>query len=311
MRIEKERKLEEQAVLMKYLVFDVQRFSYHDGPGIRTSVFLKGCSLSCQWCQNPESQKKSPELMYFEQTCLHCGTCVQACPAGALAIDAAGGQLNIDRRACTLCGLCEQVCPTGALRISGRYMTAGEILDIVEEDAEFFRLSGGGLTLTGGEPLLHGGVAELLGSARHRGLHTAVETAGYVPTPALLEAARYTDLFLFDMKVWDERRHQEFCGQSNRLIKENLLALKEAGAHVQVRIPVVPTVNDTEEELGNIVRFVKAAGFDPPELLMFNKLGAFKYMALGRQYEVQEIQIFDQNEWKRCKGIAKRAYEDS
>lgn len=296
---------------MKCLVFDIQRFSYHDGPGIRTSVFLKGCNLSCLWCQNPESQRRSPELMYFEQSCLHCGTCVQACGVGAVGLDAAGGRLRIDRQACTLCGLCEKACPTGALSIAGRYMTAGEILDIAEEDIEFFRLSDGGLTLTGGEPLLHEGASGLLADAKRRGLNTVVETAGCVPAPALLEAARHTDLFLFDMKIWNERRHQTLCGRSNRLIKENLLALKETGARVQVRIPVVPAVNDSEEELGNIVRFVKTAGFGPPELLMFNKLGAFKYKALGRQYDTQEIQVFNQKDWERCKDIAKRAYEDS
>lgn len=286
----------------EYLVFDIQKFSYHDGPGIRTSVFLKGCNLKCTWCQNPESQNKNPEIMYFKSNCIHCSTCIKTCPISAISIGEEN-QLKINRATCTLCGLCVKNCPTESLKISGKCMTKSEILDIVEEDRELYQLSGGGVTFTGGEPLAHDGIIELLEEAKRRELHIVIETAGNVSPQILREAAGLTDLFLYDIKFWDEQKHLEYCGCSNRRIIDNLRMLKKLDAKVQVRIPVIQTLNDSEEEITLIAKNIKEIGFGIPGLLLFNKFGTFKYDALDRLYTVKDIKLMDQQKLNYLKNI--------
>ncbi len=276
----------EGITMEKYCVFDIQNFSYHDGPGIRTTVFLKGCGMRCFWCQNPESQSEYPELMYFEQLCIHCGQCKMIC--GREAVRNIKG-LRIERSLCNGCGTCAQICPTGALKIAGTYMTGQEILERVNKDREFFGHEGG-MTLSGGEPLLDAKADSLLKMAKEVGIGTVVQTAGHITREVLERAARYTDLFLYDIKTYDDAKHKKVCGCGNTDILQNLEWLVKNAARVQVRIPVIPGVNDDEKQIDDIARYVSRLGLNAPELLTFHKLGISKYTALGRRYEAMILQ---------------------
>lgn len=222
--------------------------------------------------------------MYFKNHCMHCGTCIQTCPKSAITVDSEM-QIKIDRIVCDLCGRCVKSCPTSSMNISGKYMTSGEILEIVEEDKELYLLSGGGVTLSGGEPLFHDGIIDLLKQMKQRKIHVVIETAGNVLPEIMIEAVKYTDLFLYDIKIWDDMKHREYCKCTNKRIIENLHVLKNENANVQVRIPVIPTINDDENEIIHIVENIKKIGFCIPELLIFNTFGAFKYDALDRIYQ--------------------------
>ncbi len=235
-------------------VFDLKRYSIHDGPGIRTTVFLKGCALRCQWCHNPESIAPGPELMHWPGRCSRCHACVRACPRGAISADAAGA-IAIDRSKCDLCGLCAEACLTDAMQIVGRRMSVDDVMAEVERDRLFYEQSGGGVTLSGGDPLVQAGFAEaILDACRSRGLSTALDTAGWSPNGALERLARKAGLVLFDLKCIDETRHQELTGVSSAPILANLGRLAAAGSEIWVRIPLVGGVNDDD---GNIRRTIE------------------------------------------------------
>jgi pyruvate formate lyase activating enzyme len=261
-------------------VFDVQRFSLHDGPGIRTVVFLKGCPLRCAWCANPESQQPGPQIAWFENLCSGCGRCVEACPSGAVQMD--HGRVRTDRRLCTACGACAAVCSRGARRLIGREVTADELMAEVRRDAPFFRRSGGGVTFSGGEPLTQPQfLLACLGRSRRWGYHTAVETSGQARWEDIAAAAELTDLFLYDLKHLDPARHARLTGAGNDLILENLERLLATGAQVTVRVPVIPGANDDLENLEALAAF--AAGHPRLlriELLPGHALGTHKYEAL-------------------------------
>ena len=230
-------------------VFDIKRYSIHDGPGIRTTVFLKGCSLGCLWCHNPESVDPGPELMHWPGRCARCYACVAACPKGALAKDASGAVV-IDRALCDFCGRCAEACLYDAMQIVGREMGVGEVLDEVEKDRIFYEQSGGGVTLSGGDPSVQAGFAEaILDGCRARGLRTAVDTAGFSPNGVLERLASKTDLVLFDLKVMDEARHEEFTGVPNGPILGNLEKLAAGRTEVWVRVPLVAGVNDDDDNI--------------------------------------------------------------
>lgn len=249
-------------------IFDVQRFSLHDGPGIRTTVFFKGCTLRCVWCHNPESQKSEKELLFFRHKCLSCGRCETVCK-------------NTFTENCVACGKCADVCPAKAREISGKTMTAEEVFSVVARDKEYYLTSGGGVTLSGGEPLLQADLAaEILRLSKESGVHTAVETAGNIPWSAFEKILPYCDLYLYDIKAIDENRHKTLTGASNRLILDNAERLRRLGKNILFRTPVVPGYNDGE--LPAIADFCKGNW----EILSYHDIGRNKYDALGRGYEV-------------------------
>lgn len=273
-------------------VFDIQRFSYHDGPGVRTTVFLKGCNLKCFWCQNPESQSKKTQLLYFKNNCIHCATCISSCKNSALLIGR-DGHIAINRKKCILCGKCTEQCPTNSLKLSGRKMSAQQILAEVIEDMEMYRISGGGVTFSGGEPLLYSELPELLKMAKEQGLDTAIETAGCVDTEILCRAAKFADHIMYDIKSLDADKHKEACGGSVQLITSNLETLSKIHKDILVRIPVIPSFNDTKQDIEQITRFVKGLGLKAPQLLRFNKLGLAKYNALSRSYKAETLELLE------------------
>ena len=238
-------------------VFNIQRCSIHDGPGIRTTVFLKGCPLSCSWCHNPEGIDDAPELMIKPDRCLRCGACSLACPVDEGGAVPVGESWNRDR--CTRCGSCADVCPASARELAGRGLAVDELVDIVERDRVFYEVSGGGVTFSGGEPLAQEDfLADCLLECRRRGLATAIDTCGLVPRKTLLDIAALTDLVLFDLKHMDSVRHRSETGADNRVILDNLRALSESGAEVWIRIPVIPGFNDDIENIESTGAFLAA-----------------------------------------------------
>jgi len=239
-------------------IFDIKRYSIHDGPGIRTTVFLKGCSLRCLWCHNPESVDPGPELMHWPSRCARCYSCITACPKGAIAKDAAGAVV-IDRKACDLCGKCAEACLYDAMQMVGREMSVEDVLAEVEKDRVFYEQSGGGLTLSGGDPFVQSAFAEtLLDGCRARGIRTAVDTAGFSKNGVLDRMAEKTDLILYDLKCMDDARHKEFTGVSNVPIIDNLKRLAAGRTEVWVRIPLVLGVNDDDDNIRRTIEFLSS-----------------------------------------------------
>ena len=231
--------------MLKAPVFEIKRFAVHDGDGIRTTVFLKGCPLRCVWCHNPEGLGVKPQLAYYSNKCLSCGECITVCPAGAHSI--ADGIHQFDRARCLACGKCAEVCLGDALTLYGRDMTADELLPRLLEDRDFYKNSGGGVTLSGGECLTHADFcAELLRRLQSEGIRTAVDTCGDVPKEAIDRVIPYTDIFLYDLKAVDEEVHKHCTGRSNRRILENLQYIDACGRDIEIRIPYVPGYNDGE-----------------------------------------------------------------
>lgn len=264
---------------MKLTVTEIQRFCMHDGPGLRTTVFLKGCPLRCAWCHNPETKRATPELLLYDSKCIGCGTCVSSCEAGAH-----GGELTheIDRGSCRACGRCAELCPTGALELCGRQMTADELIREAERDSAFYGQDGG-ITLSGGEPFAHGErLLELIKKCAERGLDVAVETCGYADRDVLLKSAPYVSLFLWDIKDTDNERHREYVGASNERIIENLLAVSETGARIRLRCILVNGVNTDAahyEAVADLAARVKS--LDGVELMPYHAYGGTKATFLG------------------------------
>ena len=260
------------------LIFNIMRFSLHDGPGIRTTVFLKGCPLSCSWCHNPEGRKRKPDLMFFESRCVRCGECVRACPHGATVLE--NGAVRITG-ACRACGTCVDVCAAGARELAGRWVTAREVMEEIERDRLFWEESGGGLTFSGGEPLFQPQfLGALLEACRERNIHTAVETCGYASQRVLLRVARRVDLFLFDLKLLNSVKHRLHTGRGNELVLSNLGALAETGREIIIRYPVIPGINADEANVRQMLQFLEKLRLRRIDLLPFNPAGAEKYRRL-------------------------------
>jgi pyruvate formate lyase activating enzyme len=269
------------------VVFNIMRFATHDGPGIRTTVFFKGCPLSCQWCHNPESQNFHPEVLYFEERCRHCGECVAACPEHAIR-QTAGGQVE-SSGVCRRCGHCAEVCQAEARQLAGRPVGLHEIVAEIEKDLIFFEESGGGVTLSGGEPLAQPRfAAALLAACRDRGIHTVLETCGYAKPDTFRSVALLADLVLFDVKFITAAAHRQYTGLSNTGILQNLAELFERGRKVTVRIPLVPGINDTDEEIDRFARYLGRFPGCRVELLPYHRIGSAKYARLARTYKLKD-----------------------
>lgn len=266
------------------LVFNIARFSIHDGPGIRTTVFLKGCPLRCWWCHNPESQSSRPEVTYFQERCRQCGDCVKACAHHALQLE---GGVRVDETLCERCGTCVDACLADARQIAGKWMSAGEVLGQIERDRVFYEESGGGVTLSGGEPLQQGTFGEiLLRLCRARGIHTTVDTCGYTAPGVLERIAAFVDLFLFDIKLIDPQQHREYTGVANDLILSNLNWLVTHNRNVILRVPVIPACTDSDENLSAIVRLARSLGLRRIHLLPYHRIAMDKYQRLGLEYKM-------------------------
>jgi len=272
-------------------IFDIKRYAINDGPGIRIVIFLKGCNLNCSWCHNPESISTETERMYAPSKCIKCGTCVEACPEKALTLTPEG--IITDTEQCNMTGRCAEVCPTKAIEISGYRMSVAKIMNEIEKERVFFDQSGGGVTFSGGEPLLQSKfLIELLDECTKRGIHTAVDTAGLANTEIILDVAKRTDLFLYDLKLMDSEKHRELVGVPNEKILENLTLLAETGAKIIIRIPLIGGVNDDPENMEATARFVAELSGEKKEvnLLPYHKIAQTKYQKLGRPDEFQLLE---------------------
>ncbi len=278
--------MQEQAAGDKGLIFNLQRFSIQDGPGIRTTVFFKGCPLRCPWCSNPESIRPHPEILSRDIKCIRCGKCVEVCDQKAANISAQPRIILRDK--CDSCMACAEACPAHAIERTGEYKTVDEIIKVVLKDLSLYQRTGGGLTLSGGEPLMQAQfAASLLRPAKHANMHTALDTTGFAEWPALAEVLRHTDLVLYDLKQIDDLKHLQATGISNQLILKNLRRIMaETRVAVWIRIPVIPGFNDTEGDIRSICEFVQQLPRQPEKisLLPFHKFGAAKYIALGKIY---------------------------
>ena len=258
---------------LNVMLSDIQRFSTEDGPGIRTTVFFKGCNLRCAWCHNPETQKSNPEVMFYERKCTHCGACVNVCPHAL--------------QACKHCGACAEVCVSGAREMSGKRYFVEDLLSEIKKDEIFYQTSGGGVTFSGGECMLQiDALEELLKRCKASGISTAVDTAGELPFAYFERILPYVDLFLYDIKCMDSATHKKYVGVENTRILDNLHRLQYSGARIWVRIPVIEGVNASLEEMQNVNAWLKAGGgVEQVQLLPYHTFGEHKYKALSREMQ--------------------------
>lgn len=271
---------------MEGSIFRIKRFSVHDGPGIRTSVFLKGCPLNCVWCHNPEGINSEITIWHNRNICISCGLCIRACDLKALTLKPDESKLSIDRLKCVNSGACVSICPSGALQFTGSITTVNHIITEVLKDKVFYDTSSGGLTLTGGEPLFQAEFsAAILKSCREEGIHTAMETCLYSDRDNILKIIEHTDLFITDLKVFDAIAHKLYTGKSNEIILSNFRFLAESGKDMIVRIPLIPGITDTEENKESIRSYVSKIRFEIPiEYVNFNPLTRNNYDKLGIPY---------------------------
>ncbi|MBO5454313.1 MAG: glycyl-radical enzyme activating protein [Clostridia bacterium] len=281
--------------MIRGTVFNIQKFSVNDGPGIRTTVFLKGCPLNCIWCHNPESKSSKPELMYDAKKCIGCSKCMEVCPSKCHSFTA--GIHSVKRQNCAVCSKCAEVCPASALEMAGTLKTVSEVMEEVLKDKAFYENSGGGMTISGGEPMFQFEFTyELLKEAKINGLHTCIETCGFTKEEHYKKIIDLVDIFLFDYKETDSVKHKEFTGVDNNLILSNLKMLDSEGAKTILRCPIIPTLNDNEEhfdgiaQVANSLKNILEINIEP-----YHPLGSGKAQMLGKDYQLQDL-TFPENE---------------
>jgi len=318
------------------IIFDIKKYSINDGPGIRTTVFLSGCPLACLWCHNPESQSLRPELLYRANRCLGCGTCMDICPENAISMEVENqdtenadkhGEIFVkksvlfreirvfrvpriftDRSKCTRCQTCISACYSGAREFSGREMTVGEVMSQVEREIPFYDESGGGVTFSGGEPLMQPGfLAALLKACRKQEIHTVVDTSGFANWNVFEQIRQDVDLFLYDLKQMDSIRHKEVTGVPNEPILENLRRLSAVGAKCVVRIPLIPGINDDEVNLVESGKFLAGLGqLEGVELMGYHDIAQAKYEGLGMEYRLKGLKSPSVDALERAESVMSR-----
>jgi pyruvate formate lyase activating enzyme len=275
---------------MSNLVTNIQGYSLHDGPGIRTVVFLKGCGLECRWCSNPECISPKPEIGFFKVLCTQCGNCAEVCHQGALVLEA--GMPHIDRQRCTGCGDCSTACTYKALVLYGKAMDANEIFNAVKQDKMFYETSGGGVTISGGEALLQPElVADVFKQCHAAGINTCIETSGNAPASAFKEIIPHTDYVLYDLKIMNPQKHREYTGYPNDRILANALITAKSNPVTLFRMPLIPGINDNAQNIKEIAEFLNGLGenFRRIELMPYHRLGKGKYDSLNKEYTMPGI----------------------
>ena len=285
------------------IVFDLQRFALHDGPGIRTTVFLKVCPLDCLWCHNPESKRSKPQLSFLEKQCTYCGRCAAVCKKDIHRVTIASGnnQHEIDFQSCQNCGTCVEACVHQALKIAGRPMSAEAILEAALRDEDFYQRSGGGLTISGGEPMLqYPGLLDLLRKAKKKGLHICLDTSGQAPQEYYREIAKLVDIFLFDYKITDSQVHKRYIGVENDLIISNLDFLGQRGSRIYLRCPIIPGINDNEAHYQQIAKLSQTyESIEQVNLMMYHDMAKGKATQIGEEYGLSELKTVELDEKKR------------
>lgn len=268
-------------------IINIQKFSVHDGDGIRTTIFFKGCMLNCWWCHNPESQSFTPELLYNAERCTGCTRCIEVCPQHGIRM--VNGQFLADRTKCDACGTCADACLNNAREVCGRTYTIKELIREIEKDQMFYEESGGGVTLSGGESMLQDPeyMEQLCRQLHRKGFNIAVDTCGFAPWSTYERVLPYVDTFLYDVKLMDPERHKKYIGQDNALILENLKKLSQAGANINLRIPLITPVNTSDQDIQDIISFLKENDIRivKTNLLPYHNTGNHKYEKLGEEYK--------------------------
>jgi len=272
------------------VIFDIKRFAVHDGPGIRTTVFFKGCPLRCMWCHNPESMRIQRQIVFFDNKCIGCGECYKRCKNGAVIATPEGRKYYKDK--CTLCGTCVEYCYAEATVMQGKIASVDEVVDEVKKDMPFYENSGGGVTLSGGEPTAQPEFCiAILDACKKAKMHTALDTSGFVKTEILKEILKYVDLVLYDIKHVDPQKHKEYTSVSNELILFNLRQTDSMEIPIEIRVPTIPGLNDSEENLSDIARLVNSLNsVERVRLLPYHRLGEGKYSRLDMEYKLKGLE---------------------